>query len=224
VFGISTDGKHYLYWKDGRFQDYDLDAGASRALGGTGSAPSFVDTDFDHPGPKPAFGVTGYSADGKYAIVEQKYDLWLLPLDGSAPKSMTNGLGTQREMRLRYIRTEAPDPVLTLSSTGGGNGGPGGGFGGGRGSANREKPIDLAKPVLLSAYGEWTKKAGYYALTNGNLKELVYEDASFNTPEKAEHADKYLFTRQTFVEYPDLRVAGPTFADWKKITDANPQQ
>jgi dienelactone hydrolase len=224
VFGISPDGKHYLYWKEGRFQDYDLDAGAAHALG-AGGAPNFVDTDFDHPGPKPAFGVTGYTADGKDAIVEQKYDLWLLPLDGSAAKNMTNGTGTQREMRLRYIRTEAPDPVLSLSSsTGGGAGTPGAGFGGGRGAANREKPIDLSKPVLLSAYGEWTKKAGYYELAGGSLKELVYEDASFNTPEKAANADKYLFARQTFAEFPDLRIAGPTFADWKKITDANPQQ
>ena len=223
VFGISPDGKHYLYWKDGRFQDYDFDAGSSRALGATG-APNFVDSDFDHPGPKPAFGVTGYTADGKYAIVEHKFDLWLLPLDGSAAKNMTNGTGTAQEMRLRYIRTEPADPVLTISSQSGGPGGPGGGFGGGRGGATREKPIDLAKPVLLSAYGEWTKKAGYYELSNGNLKPLVYEDASFNTPEKAANADKYLFTRQTFVEFPDLRVAGPTFTDWKKITDANPQQ
>jgi dipeptidyl aminopeptidase/acylaminoacyl peptidase len=221
TFGISPDGKHFMYWKDGRFQDYDLDAGTSRALGGT-AAPNFVDTDFDHPGPKPAFGVTGYSADGKNVIVEHKFDLWLLPLDGSPAKNLTNGAGAQQEMRLRYIRTEPDDPVLTLSSAPA-TGGFGGGFGG-RGRVNREKPIDLSKPILLSAYGEWTKKAGYYELANGTLKPLVYEDASFNTPEKAEHADKYLFTRQTFVEFPDLRVAGPTFADWKRITDANPQQ
>ncbi len=37
-------------------------------------------------------------------------------------------------------------------------------------------------------------------------------------------ADRFLFTRQTFVEFPDLRVSGPGFADSKKITDANPQQ
>ena len=58
----------------------------------------------------------------------------------------------------------------------------------------------------------------------GKLKELVYEDASFSTPVKARKADRFLFTRQTFVEFPDLRVAGPGFADAKKITDANPQQ
>jgi dipeptidyl aminopeptidase/acylaminoacyl peptidase len=52
----------------------------------------------------------------------------------------------------------------------------------------------------------------------------VYEEAAFSTPVKAANADKYLFTRQTFVEYPDLRVSGPEFKDSKKISDANPQQ
>jgi hypothetical protein len=76
----------------------------------------------------------------------------------------------------------------------------------------------------LIAKGQWTKKAGFYELAGGQMRELVYEDASFSTPVKARKADRFLFTRQTFVEFPDLRVSGPRFADSKKITDANPQQ
>src|SRR5437016_57531 len=48
--------------------------------------------------------------------------------------------------------------------------------------------------------------------------------AAFSNPVKAAKADTYLFSRQTFVEYPDLRVSGPGFKDAKKISDANPQQ
>src|SRR6185295_4814964 len=96
--------------------------------------------------------------------------------------------------------------------------------GGGRGGAGRGTKIDLSKPVTLSTYGEYTKKAGFAELANGQLKDLIYEDASFSTPTKAAKADVYLFTRQTFVEFPDLRVSGPGFKDAKKITDANPQQ
>jgi dipeptidyl aminopeptidase/acylaminoacyl peptidase len=204
VFGITPHGRHFLYWKDGRYQAYDLDAGASRALG-NGTAVSFVDLEFDHPGPKPAYGIAGYTSDGRAAIVNHRYDLWLLPLDGSAPKSLTNGTGGAAETRFRYVRTEPIDLTIPRAS------GP-------RGT------IDLSKPITLSAYGQWTKRAGFYELANGRLREIVYEDAAFGTPSKAARADRLLFTRQTFVEYPDLRVSGPNFADSKKITDANPQQ
>jgi dipeptidyl aminopeptidase/acylaminoacyl peptidase len=78
--------------------------------------------------------------------------------------------------------------------------------------------------VTLSAYGEYTKKAGFYRLENGELHELVYDDAIFTTPVKADKADRFLFTRQTFIEFPDLRVSGADFRDAKKISDANPQQ
>jgi esterase/lipase len=237
VFGISPDGKYFLYWKDNKYQAYDLDAAASHPLGGgvdsgkpgTGSTRggpvpfSFIDTEFDHPGPKPSFGVTGYTADGKNVIVQHRFDLWLLPLDGSAAHSLTNGQGAKNDMRFRYVRLDPPDAPTTP-----GGGAPAGGFGGGGGGrgggAGRDKPIDLSKPVLLAAYGEYTKKGGLYELSNGQLKELVYEEAAFSNPVKAAKADEYLFTRQTFSEFPDLRVSGPGFKDSKKISDANPQQ
>jgi dienelactone hydrolase len=212
TYGISTDGRYFLYWKDNKYQAYDLDAGASKTLAAN-SQVSFVDTDFDHPGPKPSFGIAGYTSDGKSVLVNHKYDLWLIPLDGSAPRNLTNGVGVKNEIRFRYVRTER-EP--------GGPGLPGGGRGGG--PAGQRWTIDLSKPVLLSAYGEWTKKAGFYELAGGQLKELVYEDAYFSTPVKAAKADKFLFTRETFAEFPDLRVSGLDFKDIKKITDANPQQ
>jgi dipeptidyl aminopeptidase/acylaminoacyl peptidase len=108
-------------------------------------------------------------------------------------------------MRLRQVRTEPIDSTAPRSVRTG-------------------EVIDLAKPVTLSAYGEYTKKSGFYTLTDGKLEEIVYDDASFSVPVKARSADTYLFTRQTFVEFPDLRVSGANFRTAKKISDANPQQ
>jgi len=215
TFGISTDGHYFLYWKDNKFQAYDLDAGTAKTLAAN-SQVSFVDTDFDHPGTKPSFGIAGYAGDNKSVLVNHKYDLWQVPLDGSAPRNLTNGIGAKNEIRFRYVRTERPEM--------GGPGIPGGGGGRGGGAGAQRLTIDLSKPVLLSAYGEWTKKAGFYDLAGGQLKELVYDDAYFTNPVKAAKADKYLFIRETFAEFPDLRVSGPDFKDIKKISDANPQQ
>jgi dipeptidyl aminopeptidase/acylaminoacyl peptidase len=204
VFGISPQGTHFLYWKGSKFQAYDLDAGTTRTLGGISPA-SFIDVEYDHPGTKPSYGIAGYTSDGKAVIVHHQYDLWLFPLDGSAPTSLTGGLGAKNEIRFRLVRTAPPDPTEPRA-------------------ARARGTFDLAKPVTLSAYGQWTKKDGFYELSGGQMKELVYEDAEFSTPVKARKADRFLFTRQTFVEFPDLRVSGPGFADSKTITDANPQQ
>jgi dipeptidyl aminopeptidase/acylaminoacyl peptidase len=208
VFGLSPDGKRFLYWKDQRIHALDLEANTSRVLGG-GAPVSFVDLEFDRPGPRPAYGIAGYLKDGSAAVVNHRYDLFVVPFDGSAPRNLTNGYGTKHEIRLRIVRVDPVDPLADP--------GPGGA------AAARQK-VDLSQPITLSAYGEYTKQAGFFELANGQLRELVLEDASFSTPTRALRADTYLFTRQTFVEFPDLRISGPGFKESKKITTANPQQ
>ena len=181
---------------------------------------SFVDMEYDHPGPKPSYGIAGYTTDGKTVIVQQRYDLWLLPLDGSAARNLTNGAGTKNEMRFRYVRTEPAE------ATGGGpgGGGPGGGGGRGGGGAARQT-IDLSKPITLSAYGEYTKKAGFYELANGaaegaRLRGRVVQHARRRRrrPTRTSSRARRSSSSRTCAS----RV--PDFKDSKKITDANPQQ
>lgn len=204
VLGFSPDGRHYLYWKDDRFHAWDMDAGQTKALANPSEA-TFVNQEFDRPGPRPSYGVAGYASDGRSVIVNHRYDLWQLPLDGGPARNLTNGVGTEREMRFRYVRTEPIDPAAPRRVRTG-------------------DEIDLSKPITLSAYGEYTKKAGFYTLAGRRLEPLVYDDAIFSTPVRARHADRVLFTRQTVTEFPDLQVASASLKDAKKITNANPQQ
>lgn len=205
VYGFSADSKHWLYWADNRFHHYDLDAGKAAPLGATG-APSFVDTEFDHPGPRPSYGIAGYAADGSGVVVNHRYDLWFLPYasPGQA-RNLTNGEGTRQEVQFRYVRTQQPDPAAPRSEREG-------------------RAIDLSKPVTLAAYGEWTKKAGFFELDGRTLRPVVFDDAAYSTPMRALKADRYLLTRQTFVDFPDLRVSGPDFGNSTRVSDANPQQ
>jgi dipeptidyl aminopeptidase/acylaminoacyl peptidase len=202
--GISPDGRRFLYWKDGRYVSYDLDRGVAVPL--AGAPGQFADPDWDYTGPAPPDGVAGFTRDGSGVIVSDRYDLWLLPLDGSpALRNLTRGEGARREIRLRVIRTEPLDSMAPR-----------------RVRTGRE--IDLSRPVLLSAFGEYTKQSGFFRLARGQLSELILADALFSPPVQAARADRLLLTRQTFREFPDLQVAGPDFRDIRRISEANPQQ
>jgi len=202
--GFSSDGRNFLFWKDNKYHAYDLAAGTSRVLGGT-SAPSFVDTEDDHPGPKPPVGLVGYTPDGTHVVVEQRFDIWLLALDGTTAQNLTQGAGTRDEKKYRWVRTDIVDPTDPQAE-------------------RKGREIDITKPLTFATYGEYTKKAGFARLADGKLADLVYDDAAYGVPVRAAKTDRYLFTRQTFVEFPDLRFSGPDFANAKRITNANPQQ
>lgn len=204
VEGISPDGRHFLYWQNGAWQDHDLAAGTSRALA-VGPA-RFTNMEWDYPGTRPPYGVIGYAKDGSAAIVAERFDLWLVPFaPGAAPKNLTMGVGTSRQIVLRPIRTEPLDSSVVRASR-----------------AARE--WDLSKPLTLSAYGEFTKQAGFFRLADGAVQQLVFDDAAYSTPVRATGAERFLYTRQTFRDFPDLLIADGSFAAPSRQTDVNPQQ
>lgn len=192
--GLSPDSKHFLYWKDGHIWVYYLNSGKSKNIT-QNVAVSFINQEFDRYGEKPPYGVVGYTKDSKSVILNAKYDLWSVPLSGGKATSLTNGEGDKNEIRFRYTKL---DP--------------------------EEKFIDLSKPILLSAYGQWTKKAGFYEIYKGKLIKLIYEDKRFGRLVKAKNATKLLFTIESFVDFPNYYVSDLKISTPQKVTDANPQQ
>ncbi|HXT16417.1 MAG TPA: prolyl oligopeptidase family serine peptidase [Gemmatimonadaceae bacterium] len=213
TLGLTPDSKYFLYWKNKQVWSYELATNTHRDI--TDKVPvSFVNAEEDHVVEKPPYGVAGYSTDGKSVILEHRFDLWQVSLDGSAPAvNLTKGAGTRGDMRLRWVNLDPEAPAPT-----GRGGGGRGGFG------SNDNKIDLSKPLFLSAYGEYTKKSGFFELANGRLEQLVYDDKNFGRPEKAANADRFLFTREDWTEFPDLRVSNHSFNNSIKISDANPQQ
>src|SRR6185437_13568069 len=210
TFGLSPDGRYFLYWKGDQVYAYDIAANTSTDI--TKSAPvSFVNAEDDHIGDKPAYGVAGYTADGKSVILEHRYDIWAVPLDGrGTARDLTNGVGAKGSIRFRIVPLDAE--VAPAFGGGGGRGG------------RAARSIDLSKPVILSAYGDFTKKAGFYRLDGDTLAPLTYGDYEFGAPLKAKNADRVLVTRETYVDFPDYYVTNSSFENVTKFTNANPQQ
>ena len=213
TMGSSPDGKWFLYLKDKAVFAYNTETGKHTALA-SGTKLSFVDAEDDHPYEKPIYGVAGWSSDGKSVILDQRYDLYSVPLDGGKPVNLTGGMGDAQQIVFRLVRLDRPN-------VGGGRGGRGGG---GFGAQATDDPgVDLSKPLLLSAYGDWTKKSGYYTVApGGKPTPLIYEDESIGGAIKAEHADRTIFTQQTFTQSPDYWMSNTSFASPTKVTDANP--
>ena len=179
TFGISPDGHYFLYWKDSKFQAYDLDAAATKTLGGP--APiNFVDEEYDHPGPKPSYGIDGFTRGRQERrSSQQRYDSGRCRSTDPRRAISRRASGAKNEMQFRYVRTEPTiRPAPSRSAAGAADW---------RRRTRRRRRARTKRSIsrsrcTLSAYGEWTKKAGFYELANGELKELVYEDASFAIP------------------------------------------
>ena len=209
------DGKYFLYWKDSHVWSYNIANNTHANI--TKSAPvSFVNAEEDHVGEKPAYGITGFSKDGKSVILEPRYDLWDVALDGSGTaRNLTNGFGAKNAVRLRYQRLDpdesAPRRRRRADSVDA------------EAVAATERSTSRSR-CSLTALSDADKKAGFYQLEGDKLTKIVIDDHVFGRPIKAKNADRVLMTRETFVEFPDYWVTDSHFANPQRLTNANPQQ
>ena len=92
-----------------------------------------------------------------------------------------------------------------------------------RGGADERRGIDLSKPLLLSAYGDRTKKSGYWQVAPGGADAArsarTRRSAGRRRPRTPTAS---MFTRAVFTQFPDYWASTRRFASPTKVTDANP--
>jgi dienelactone hydrolase len=192
----STDGTKLIYGEDGHYFVYDIASGSTQNI--TENLPvTFVNTEDDHNVEKPMVGALGWSSDSKYVLLRDGWDIWQVPLKGKA--SAVNLTQNGKAEGIRYQYQFGLDP--------------------------EEKGIDLTKPVYIRTYGEWDKKSGVALLSpakKGGLtpgvKSLLWEDANIGNLEKAENAEVFLFSKETFNIPPQMFVTDASLAAPKQIT------
>lgn len=193
--GMSPNGQWALFSRDGEVMGYDFNAGKLTNLTANAGV-SFRNEAYDLVAEKPIYGIAGWSQDGDWLMLNHKFDLWAISLNGKEAKNITQGLGEENKIRFRTIQLD-----------------------------REAEAFDLKKPLMLSAYGEWTKKSGFYQVKMGKKpKVLRFEDKMIGGIRKAENADKVMYTEQSFVDFPDYWVSDLSFKRPEKVTNANPQQ
>ncbi|MEX2282524.1 MAG: prolyl oligopeptidase family serine peptidase [Gemmatimonadota bacterium] len=200
-FSPSPDGKRVLFWgMDGHYWVLNLATGDSVNI--TKNAPvQFVNTEDDHYQIYPLpIGSRGWARDGSAVLLSDNWDIWKVSTTGTgAPVNLT-GNGKTDQIRYRQLYTFR-------------NGRPDGNPG-----------LDLTKPLFVATYGEWTKKEGLSRIEPGKpgATPIFFEDARFAI-QKARDADVYIYTKQTFTEYPNYFAFNPGFKFGYQLTNINPQ-
>jgi dipeptidyl aminopeptidase/acylaminoacyl peptidase len=158
----------------------------------------FAQEDHDTPTVAPPYGAQP-SADGKFVLLQDRFDIWKVALDGSSAENLTK-IGRPQGIEFNVVRTRSAE------------------------DRTPERGVDLTKPLLLSAENLTTRDTGFYRLEPGGAPKLLIMGArKYGPPLKAKDADSYLLTVQTFTQYPDYYATAADFHELKRVTDLNPQ-
>ena len=163
---------------------------------------SFGREDYDSPSAPMMYGTAGWTKDGRYVLLYDRYDIWRCKPDARGCINLTQAAGRSTRTSFRIPRPrEGDDPS--------------------------DRWIDATKPLLLRAQSENTYDTGFYRTTidaTSAPAKLVMAEKDFAPPVKARDADVYVTAASSFSEFPDLLVTDQNFREFKKVSDANPQQ
>lgn len=198
-YRLSPAGK-YAYWyaeTDSCWYTLSLADGKKYQLT---TPETFVGWDEDNDEPKypEAYGAAGWSDHDENLYIYDRYDIWKFnPKGEGKPVNMTvNG----RKNKVAYR-------VVSLDED--------------------ARFLDLKNPLLLKGTNEVTKGDGYYALKlkkPAEPKMLLAGNFMLRSITKAKHADKVIFTKESYEMYPDIHYTNLAFKKPMQLTEGYKQQ
>jgi dipeptidyl aminopeptidase/acylaminoacyl peptidase len=193
----SPDGRHALFF-DGK--DWNTIAVPDGSITNLTAALNggFFQEDFDRPQTRPGYGTAGWTKDGKYVLLYDRFDIWQAAPDGSVAKNLTGGAGRRQRIMFRRVKL---DP--------------------------EERAIDPSKPLLLRAEHAETHDTGFFLAHLDEVtapRKLLFEARNFGVPIKARDSNVLVLTTSSFNEFPDLLVTNDSMQELDKVSDANPQK
>jgi dipeptidyl aminopeptidase/acylaminoacyl peptidase len=199
--GRLSPGGTYAYWWDGSDRSWKAARmdGSGETVNLTGEIPFPMYNELDDRPQQPgSYGNPQWTEGDQALLVYDKHDVWRTdPTGRDDPVNLTDGHGRRADLRYRVMSVDSEEPAVPNGD------------------------------ILLSSFNLDTKRAGFArgrSDRSAEPQELMAADASFGAPQKASLADVLVWTRQSFVEFPDLWASGPEFSDSRKLSDANPQQ
>ena len=197
---LSPEAK-YAYWYDSRDSSWvAFDLATKKKINLTKGLPvNFYESLHDSPSLPGSYGNAGWLEGDAAFLVYDHYDVWKIdPKNPAEAVNLTLGEGRKNKI---VFRRESLD--------------------------FDERSIDPKAPLILSAFHELTKDAGFYS---GDMKaknapqQLLMTAASFNGFTKAKESSEVLVRKSTYAENPDLYLTDLNFKNLTKVSELNPQQ
>lgn len=197
---ISPEGK-YVYWYDGRDSSWvSYDVAQKLKINLTnGISEVFYEELHDSPSLPGSYGSAGWLAKDEAFLIYDRFDIWKIdPKNPSGALNLTQGIG--RKTNTVFRRQDLD---------------------------REERSIDSKSQLLLTAFNEKTKDAGYYIGSfDGKTvpKELIMTANRYYGLTKAKESTEILINKSTYQENPDLYLGDLTFNNLKKVSNLNSQQ
>jgi dipeptidyl aminopeptidase/acylaminoacyl peptidase len=149
----------------------------------------------DSPTHPSSYGSGGWTANDESFLIYDRYDVYRFNPKTGQHRRLTSGRGTKTIYR--YTKLDA-----------------------------EERFVDASKKWLFTTFNEKTKNSGYYEYhpKRNKGKQLIEGPYVYSRPIKAKESNTIAFTRQTFIEFPNIRVSDLSFKKQTVISNANPQQ
>jgi len=196
---ISPSGKYAAWYAetDSSWYAIDLSSRKEYRLTTPASFPAWDETN-DVPDYPKAYGLATWTADDKYILIYDRYDIWRFdPQGASSPVRLTTN-GRENGITYRLIRLD-----------------------------KEEKFIDVKKPQIMSGFNTKTKGWGYYRSTFSSPAApsvLLAGDFMLKDIDKAKNSDIVLYSKETFGQYPELRLSDLSFRKDIVLTNEGEQQ
>lgn len=197
---ISPLGKFAVYFDrvKGNWFKYDISTRKTTHLNEKMKV-NFADEEFDMPDfPRP-YGIASYTKNDESVIIKDRYDLWEFSLmNNEKPRNVTNGFGRKNKISFNTYNLD-----------------------------KEEKGLDRTAPIYLYTFNEDNKQSGIFKTTinSGTDPEKIQmlNEFAFLRLIKAEDAEGYLYTKESYKESPNL-FATQDFRISEQLSNINPQQ
>jgi dipeptidyl aminopeptidase/acylaminoacyl peptidase len=194
---LSPLGRFVVYYENKHWYLYNIKKEKTRKLTQKIKTP-FYNEDHDYPSKVPGYGIGGWTKEDASVLIYDKYDIWEFFTQSNKFICLTNGQGRKNKTTFRIKKL---DPDVTAFK-------------------NNEH-------CLVSAYSDEKKYTAFYevSIRKAGIKKLIQEDKKYSFLKKAKKANKIIYTRESFNEFPDIWINDLNFnSPPERVSDVNPQK